>query len=504
MSVPKIIHQFWMGDKPPPTNAMNTVKNMNPDIEYMFWDEEKCKELLPIKHKYQTKIDLMEELNGKCDMYRWYILKKYGGLFIDADILCLEKIDDFMFNEPFFCWESEKMRPNLCATTVMAFTPEHPIPTMAIEYILNNRITSPAWISVGPQLLTKVYNMCKENKNVKVNVLPSYVFLPDHLTGLKYTGHGKVYTTHLWGSTFRQYDNLNTEIPKHHLKPDTDIRIYIPTESKTKKIKEIINGIKNMEGYFNIIIDYYGDIDIKRFLKSTRFVTWSNKPEHTYGKPQTIDDLKQDIIKQNIMTNVEEELIFYDEDDKIIDHHNIENIEQQLAKKFVEPEDVVLELGARYGTVSCVTNKIILDKDNHYVVEPDSSVWKALEDNMNINNCKFNIIKGIIGKKPFKLSGYGYAVSSDSSDSVEANNNIFDIPDVPFTTLIADCEGYMETFYNENKEWFKTINKIILECDMPHKCDYGYVTKSLLDLGFEIKHTERDSWGLVFMVFAKP
>ncbi len=29
------------------------------------------------------------------------------------------------------------------------------------------------------------------------------------------------------------------------------------------------------------------------------------------------------------------------------------------------------------------------------------------------------------------------------------NNNIYDIPNVPFTTLIADCEGYMETFYNE-------------------------------------------------------
>mgnify|MGYP003650442267 CR=1 FL=1 len=498
MSVPKIIHQFWIGDNPP-TKAMDTIKNMNPDIEYMFWDEEKCKSNLPIKHKYQLKIDLMKELNGKCDMYRWYILKKYGGLFIDADILCLEKIDDFMFNQAFFCWENEKMRPNLCATTIMAFPPEHNIPTMAIEYILNFRITGAAWQSVGPELLTKVYNSCKENKNTNVNVLPSYVFLPDHLTGVKYNGHSKVYTTHLWGSTFKQYANLNTEIPKHHLKPDTDIRIHIPTECNIKKIKEIINGIKNMEGHFNIIIDYYGKIDITRFLISTRFVSWCNIT-------RDIENLKRNIIAN---VEVEEELIFYDDNDRIIDHHNVENIEQRLAKKFVKPEDIVLELGARYGSVSCVTNKIINtegNKDNHYVVEPDSSVWKALEDNMNINNCKFNIIKGIIGKKPFKLSGNGYAVSSDickNNNDAGYNNNIYDIPNVPFNTLIADCEGYMETFYNENKEWFKTINKIILECDMPHKCNYEYVTKSLLDLGFKIEHTEKDSWGLVFIVFIK-
>ena len=28
MTVPKIIHQLWVGDKPMPINAMNTIKNM--------------------------------------------------------------------------------------------------------------------------------------------------------------------------------------------------------------------------------------------------------------------------------------------------------------------------------------------------------------------------------------------------------------------------------------------------------------------------------------------
>ena len=31
MKVPKIIHQLWIGDAPMPINAMNSVKNMNPD-----------------------------------------------------------------------------------------------------------------------------------------------------------------------------------------------------------------------------------------------------------------------------------------------------------------------------------------------------------------------------------------------------------------------------------------------------------------------------------------
>ena len=36
-----------------------------------------------------------------------------------------------------------------------------------------------------------------------------------------------------------------------------------------------------------------------------------------------------------------------------------EIVEQELVKKYVKPDDRVLELGARYGAVSVTTNKII-------------------------------------------------------------------------------------------------------------------------------------------------
>ena len=38
--IPKIIHQLWIGSKPPPINLMNTWKNKNPDFEYICWTEE--------------------------------------------------------------------------------------------------------------------------------------------------------------------------------------------------------------------------------------------------------------------------------------------------------------------------------------------------------------------------------------------------------------------------------------------------------------------------------
>ena len=67
-------------------------------------------------------------------------------------------------------------------------------------------------------------------------------------------------------------------------------------------------------------------------------------------------------------------MILKDENGKVINHKNIEHIEQGLAQKYITPNDKVLELGARYGSVSIITNKIVNDKSTHYVVEPDSAV----------------------------------------------------------------------------------------------------------------------------------
>jgi hypothetical protein len=103
----------------------------------------------------------------------------------------------------------------------------------------------------------------------------------------------------------------------------------------------------------------------------------------------------------------DKEMIFYDENDRLVNHKNAEVTEQELSDKYINSSDVVLELGARYGTVSCLVNKKLNDKKLHYVVEPDSRVWNALEKNKTINSCEFNIMKGVIGEKKYKLQGGG-------------------------------------------------------------------------------------------------
>ena len=158
--IPKIIHQLWIGPKQPPTKHMDTWKDMNPEFEYIRWNEaELVKRNMNLECKH--RIDEMIEINGQADIIRWEILYKYGGVFLDADSICIEKIDVLMNCKYFAGWEHETLRKGLIATGTMGFPPKHPLVKDAIDWIKQNGVNYHktglmAWQSVGPGLLTRM------------------------------------------------------------------------------------------------------------------------------------------------------------------------------------------------------------------------------------------------------------------------------------------------------------------------------------------------------------
>ena len=120
--IPKIIHQIWIGPKEPPTIPMDTWKDKHPDFEYIRWNEE---EFIKRDMKFEclNRIDSMEQWCGKADIIRLELLYKYGGVFLDADSLCIEPIDDLM-DTNFLIYENEKVRKGLIANGIMGFTPK--------------------------------------------------------------------------------------------------------------------------------------------------------------------------------------------------------------------------------------------------------------------------------------------------------------------------------------------------------------------------------------------
>ena len=264
--IPKIIHQIWIGNLEPPVSLMDSWKNKNPDFKYILWDEEKIRDE---KFSSQVKIDEIEEYCGKADIIRYEILNRYGGVYIDADSYCIEKLGNFLLEKSFAVYENEKIRKGLIATGVLGFEPNHPFLSNILKIIKKIPVSKEetgkkAWQTVGPLLFTKIYNKTLQ----KIKIYPSFMFYPEHYTGEIYKGHGKSFAYQFWGSTKSNYEIIDEiDVPPWLFElPETIVSLFIVVNNESfDDFKKTMDSIVNQDGNFFIelvIFDNHMDGDM--------------------------------------------------------------------------------------------------------------------------------------------------------------------------------------------------------------------------------------------------
>jgi|LakMenE01Jun11ns_1017448.scaffolds.fasta_scaffold9949960_2 FkbM family methyltransferase len=201
------------------------------------------------------------------------------------------------------------------------------------------------------------------------------------------------------------------------------------------------------------------------------------------------DDILKNIIENDLYDKNGEIMKFYDEHNNLIDNNSIEKPEQDLVNHYILEDDIVLELGARYGTVSCAINKKLNNKFNQISIEPDETVWYPLEMNKIKNNCNFNIVKGFVSNKKLGLTQDGYGSTFIIDDKTQISSHSLDEIKTKyiinkFTALVADCEGFLEVFFDENPNLFAELRIIIFEADYADKCNYDKIKHNLFNNNF--------------------
>ena len=187
--------------------------------------------------------------------------------------------------------------------------------------------------------------------------------------------------------------------------------------------------------------------------------------------------------------------VFKDENGKVIPHLTTEKQEQDMVAKHIREGDKVLELGARYGTVSAVILDNVKDEHDCVIVEPDGKVTDALKS--NLKGCNYGdarVFVGTIGSKKQKIKGdYNYATYT-----VECNDDTCDIDNltyddlqkrynIEFNTIVADCEGCLPEVIDHistTSPSLHSLQKIIVETDYPDRVDYKKLSDKLQTCGF--------------------
>ncbi|MBA2307533.1 hypothetical protein H0W26_05355 [Candidatus Dependentiae bacterium] len=124
--IPKIIHQVWVGPNNPPTifkESQKSIQKYHPDWEYRLWTDADIPEF---KLQNQKFYDLSNNYGEKADILRYEILYRYGGVYLDADFVCLKPLDIL---SQYDVWAS--IQPIDCGgdinNAVIGTIPEHPI-----------------------------------------------------------------------------------------------------------------------------------------------------------------------------------------------------------------------------------------------------------------------------------------------------------------------------------------------------------------------------------------
>lgn len=285
---PRVIHQIWLGTgNTPPYHLMDSWKRAHvaDGFDYILWTEDEL-EARDVILELVEQMKWSPSMAGRADLLRWELLWRFGGVYSDADSLCLSSCLEILEHaersgKNLVCaYENEAVRGPGCfpqyediprhspliSNGFIAVTKEHPLIRAAIDTLLrmprDELSLTPPWRASGPGLLTRLIVGCTQAVRDKVVVMPSYSFYPTHPTGHTYEGHGKVYAHQYWASTTDSYGKLSTGStpPPPSASCRSPVSLLICSHNTPAKfLRPCIDSIKHQRGSFVIEVVWVND-----------------------------------------------------------------------------------------------------------------------------------------------------------------------------------------------------------------------------------------------------
>jgi len=178
--VPLVIYESWHSNQVPPKMKKNIYRllDVNPEFDYYLYSDEKCREFIVNNYSEEVvnSFDMLKPGAYKSDLWRYCILYKNGGVYLDIKYYSLVPIIDLIRINPVIF---VKDRNNSCVASIgngiynafMVSPPKNPVFLSCIDEIVQNckfkrYNTSPIDIT-GPCLLSRVIQKRNSSEDIK-------------------------------------------------------------------------------------------------------------------------------------------------------------------------------------------------------------------------------------------------------------------------------------------------------------------------------------------------
>lgn len=170
LMIPKTIHYIWIGSPLPAEIARRreTWAKNHPGWEMKLWTEEN------LKSKYEDLARRCLSLPQRSDIYRYEILFREGGFYVDVDFECLKSFEPLLDEVTSFAvveMDRKFSRPQI-SIGISGTVPGHPLYQKLIDAI-PNRLKPEKVNSLGPALFSEFVH-----DHADVRIFPKPTFYP--------------------------------------------------------------------------------------------------------------------------------------------------------------------------------------------------------------------------------------------------------------------------------------------------------------------------------------
>ena len=172
--IPKVIYQTWKTKNLPPSciDIKNNIQKLNPEYKILLYEDKDIDDFIKYNFDEYTYNSFLQLNVGaaKADFWRYCILYKYGGIYLDIDSNIIRPLNE-LIQEDDQCIITREQSSGHFVQWFMIFEKNHPILLNLINQCcrnITNKTTNDIIYLTGPGAFTESINQIMSIKVIKL------------------------------------------------------------------------------------------------------------------------------------------------------------------------------------------------------------------------------------------------------------------------------------------------------------------------------------------------